>query len=142
MLQAEDEKPWTYGEDVVLGDSVHREVGGDLTELVVQDGGEVDVESVALRHGFCGPAQKVQEPLPVPRCLVHVPQQEACKGELKFTEYILGAAGELPAERSLRGLAQAHAVPAYLWWRSTCWESVGSSEELVSVLALGFISGR
>lgn len=73
------------GEEVVLGDDVHKEVGGDLAELVVQDGDEVHVEGVVLHHGFLGAAQQVQELLPVLESLVHVPQQEAHKGKLELT---------------------------------------------------------
>ena len=73
------------GEEVVLGDNVHKEVGRDLAKLVVQDGDEVDVEGVVLHHGLFWPAQKVQEPLPVLKGLVHIPQQEAHESKLELT---------------------------------------------------------
>ena len=71
-------------EEVTLGYDVHKEVWGDLSELVIEHADEAQEELLVRAHGLLRATQQCQQLLPVLEGVVRVPNQEAHEGKLQL----------------------------------------------------------
>ena len=71
-------------EEVVLRYNVNKEVWWDFSKLMVEHGDEAQVQLLVASHGVLRAAKESQQPLPVLKAIVHIPDHEAYKGKLKL----------------------------------------------------------